>query len=137
MSVDEIQAEIERIEAERAAKRATALESVKRAEAERKLADLKALSAAEDELGVGKFAHVETPMGVVIVKRPNHMHFRKFIGSKDIGPDEAERLVHTCLVHPNKAVFAQIAEEYPAIPMQLASKCVELASGKQADLLGK
>ncbi|AKF06079.1 hypothetical protein [Sandaracinus amylolyticus] len=105
--------------------------------AEREVADAKAIAAAEEKFGRDKIATIKTPLGVVIVKRPNHMHYRKFIGAKDIGPDEAERLVLTCLVHPSRAAFEQIVEEYPAIPTIAATQVVDLAAGRQEELAGK
>lgn len=131
------QAELEQLERQREERAAEAAKSARLAALERSVADAKAIAKAEEDLGIGKFAAHKTPLGVVIVKRPNHMHYRKFIGSKDIGPDDAERLVLTCLVHPSRAEFQTLAEEYPAVPLEVASKVLDLAAGRQGELAGK
>lgn len=130
-------AEREAIENARQAREAEAAELARVEAAEREVADAKAILDAEEKLGRGKFATVPTPLGVVIVKRPNHMHYRKFIGAKEIGPDDAERLVLTCLVHPSRAAFEQVAEEYPAVPMVAAGAVLDLAAGRQSEIAGK
>lgn len=130
-------ADMEELERAREERHAAAARLAKVEAAERDVEDAAAIARAEDELGVGKFATVRTPRGVVIVKGPNHMHFRKFVGAKEIGPDEAERLVLSCLVHPTRAAFEVIAEEYPAIPLLLAGAIADLAAGKHTELSGK
>ena len=131
------QAELEALERAREERAAQAAKVARLAELERSVADAKAIAKAEDEHGVARFAAHKTPLGVVIVKRPNHMHYRKFIGSKDIGPDDAERLVLSCLVHPSRSAFEQIAEEYPAIPIEVAGKILDLAAGRQREISEK
>jgi hypothetical protein len=126
-------AELEELEKAREAREALAAES-KLEELEREVADAKAIAKAEEEHGAGKFAAVKTPLGVVIVKRPEHMHYRRFIGSKDIGIDDAERLVLTCLVHPSRAEFQRISEEYAAIPLEVAGRVLDLAAGRHAEV---
>jgi hypothetical protein len=130
-------AEMEEVERAREARAAAESKRARVEAVERDVADAKAIAAAEEKLGAGKFAAIKTPLGVVIVKRPNHMHYRKFIGAKEIGPDEAERLVLTCLVHPSRSAFEQIVEEYPAVPTIVASQIVDLAAGRQGEISGK
>lgn len=131
------QAELAAIEQAREARHAAAAERARVDEIERELSNAKAIAAAEESIGVGKFATVPTPAGVVIVKGPNQMHYRKFISAKELTPDDAERLVYQCLVHPSRGEFQAIAAEYPGIPMLAAGAVVELAAGKRAELKEK
>jgi hypothetical protein len=130
-------AELESIEQRRAARAAEEAKRNRVEAVEREIENAKAIADAEETLGIGKFATVNTPLGVVIVKRPQHMHYRKFIGLKEIGPDDAEKLARSCLVYPSRAAFERIGEEYPAIPMLVAGAVLDLAAGKQAELAAK
>lgn len=104
---------------------------------QREVEDEEAIAKAEDKLGKDKIAVVPTPMGAVIVKRPNHMHYRRFISLKDPSADDAERLVLNALVHPSRAAFQAIAEELPAIPVIAAGAVVDLAAGRKSEVTGK
>lgn len=129
------QAELAALEGLRAERREAAQKRTQLEAAERAVADARALAAAEETLGFGKFAAVSTPLGVVIVKRPNAMQYRKFtaaIGDK-FPIDELERLVIGCLVHPSKPEYATIADEYPQIPIEVGTLVHRLASGKAAE----
>lgn len=130
-------AELEAIEKAREVRAAESAERARVEALELELADAKAIADAEEKLGVGMFRTVPTPLGVVVVKRPNHMHYRRFIETKDIKSDDAERLVLSSLVHPSRAAFQQIAEEYPAIPMIAAGVVIDLASGRKAEIAEK
>lgn len=125
---------LEHAEEERAA--ATAKER-ELAAVRREVADRKAIDKAAEEHGEGKFALIRTDLGVVIVKRPNHMHYRRFINLKDPSSDDATRLVVQCLVHPDKAGFEALSEELPGVPMLAASAVIDLAAGRTKDLSGK
>lgn len=125
------QAEFEAIEREREA-RARADEKRRRVEAlERDARDARAIAKAEEEIGVGRFAVIKTELGAVIVKRPHHMHYRRFINLAEPKSDDATRLVLTCLVHPSRAQFDALIEELPAVPVIAASAVVDLAAGRK------
>lgn len=113
-----------------------ALEAELRAE-ELRAADAEAIAAAEASHGRDRIAVHHTPMGAVIVKRPSAMHFRRFSSLTKVGPDDAERLVQTCLVHPSRSAFDAIADELPAVPVDVAALCVDLARGERPEVSGK
>ena len=94
-----------------------------------RILDLEAVKAAREKHGKDKIAEVETCAGIVIVRAPNPMIFRRFIALGTPTPDDVERLVIACLVHPDRAAFQVVAEQYPAIPIDVAAKVLDLAKG--------
>lgn len=135
--IAEAEAKLEQLERAREERAAKAAKARRLEDLERSVADAEAIAKAEEDLGVGKFAAHRTPLGVVIVKRPNHMHYRKFVSLKEHTPDDAERLVLQCLVHPSKGAFQQISEEYPAAMLKVAELVVDLAAGRVSEVSGK
>lgn len=137
--------------AEIAAKReARATEQAKARELElalRELSDAEAVEKAECEYGASyaygeppngrKIATVDTDMGVVIVKRPNHVIFKRFQDSGASSTAEIERLVKPSLVHPSSAVFDRWLEDQPAILLRVAGACAELAGVRMREIAGK
>lgn len=136
------QAAIAEIEAKRAKREEAGAEAREVERLERKAKDDAAIADAEEKLGeLGlKFAAVETDLGVVIVKRPNPMVFKRW---QDLGADrmvksvEVEKLVRTCLVYPAAESFERLCEELPATPARLASAIVDLANGRAKEVSGK
>lgn len=123
------------------------------AEKKRKLAALKAeielekrraieaqvLSELEGKHGaVGKYlAVVETGEGIVVIKRPSQMQYKKFTDADKHTSDTFYRLVAPCLVHPTKAEWERINDAEPATLVKCANACVTLAGFTRADLEGK
>lgn len=112
----------------------TPLETVELAE--REAANAEALAEAEEAHGAigDELASVETHGGIVIVKRPNALFYTKIgreIGSKSDQKSEAAamRLIHHCLVHPERAEYDALIERYPAVPATLIGLIVKLAAG--------
>lgn len=103
------------------------------------LKNVQAVSEAEASHGpVGKKIRVvETSSGVVILKRPNHVLFRKFQDSGKVSTDECERLVRPCLVYPDAATFDRWAEEEPGIIVRAANACAQLAGIRAEEVAGK
>lgn len=107
------------------------------ADAARALADAKAIAEAERALGKKCLATYDTPRGVVIVKRPNHLLFRKFMDAGEMTVAVCEELIRPCLVHPSRDVFDSYSEEYPAIIIPVANRIAQLAGSRSKDQLGK
>jgi hypothetical protein len=108
-------------------------------EAEQSALDEEAIAKAEGEHGpVGaRLRAVPTPLGVVIVKRPNHLMFRKFMDAGSLKTVDLEKLVRSCLVHPSAQVFDRILEEVPAVVAEIANECAALAGAQRKELGGK
>jgi type II secretory pathway component PulM len=106
---------------------------------ERKLRDLQAITKAEDEHGtLGlKIAAVETPLGVVIVKRPNHVLFKRFQDSGATSTDDVDRIVRPHVVHPSLSEFDRILEELPATLMRCGDAVVRLAGFRAEEVQKK
>lgn len=131
------QAELDALDTAAAERAAAGAKERKLAATLLEVADKKAIAAAEAEHGAGKFAVIRTVAGAVIVKRPNHMHYRRFINLKEPSSDDATRLVLTCLVYPSKAAFEALIEELPAVPVLAAGAVVDLAAGRAGEVAGK
>ena len=114
----------------------------------RDLLDEEAVAAAEEKHGRSieygermvdgrKIAIVRTDLGVVIVKRPNHVIFKRFQDSGEANSEEFERLVRPCLVHPDSATFDRYLEEQPGILGRVAGAVATLAGIRMKELSGK
>ncbi len=124
----------EREERERLALMASELEAEERA-----LVDDRAILAAVEEHGpIGsKIAVVYTDLGAIVVKRPNHLHFRRFQDSEAVKSADLEKLVRPCLVHPSGSRFDEILEELPATLLRVGDAVVTLAGAKAKESAGK
>ncbi len=143
---EELKARIEKARAERAElTRSTAerdeIEALRsQAEAEeRALKDERAIAAAVQEHGpIGtKIAVVETRLGAIVVKRANHLHFKRFQDAESLKVVTIEKLVRPCLVYPDVSTFEQIMEELPAVWVPLANAISDLAGAKSKEAAGK
>lgn len=100
--------------------------------------DEAAIEKAETDIGpVGsEIGLVKTPAGVVIVKRPQKLIYQRFQHSK-MNDMDMEKLLGTCLVHPDRGAFDALQERWPALLMNtctvigvLAGHGMETATGK-------
>ena len=133
----------EEIEARRAARRAEAMQG----RAEQELIDLQALDDAEDQHGCQRVAefpldrHVVGLPCSVIVRAPTALEFKRYQDQvKNLTEKDASgrikfgtQLGETCLVYPSKEVFAQLKDEFPAMPLQIAERVVRLAIGARKE----
>lgn len=119
-------------EAERADARAIA-------RAEQALLDEQALQDAIEKHGdVGEeIATVQTPLGLIIVKRASSMRFRRFQDLEKPKTEEVLQLVSPCVVHPTPAQFSVILDKYPAALMTLAGQIIALAGQGSEELAKK
>lgn len=107
---------------------------------ERALRDEQALAVAEEEYGAvgSRIAVVQTDLGMVIVKRPNALHWRRFQDKGDkIKSQDFEQLVRPCLVHPDVSAFERILEELPATLIHFADAVATLAGARSKEVAGK
>lgn len=126
--------------AERGQKRDANRELLDQVEAEeRALKDEQAIEAAIEAHGpLGKkIAAVHTSLGVVIVKRPNHVLFKRFQDSGEATSDEFYKLVLPTLVHPARTVFDSLLEEQPGVLSRIASEVCLLAGVQLKAAAGK
>jgi len=96
---------------------------------ERGLADDRAIAAAVVDHGpLGKkIAAIYTDQGVVIVKRPHHVMWKRFQDSGETTTDEFEKLVLPCVVHPDRFTFVRYCEAQAAILGRCANQVAALA----------
>jgi hypothetical protein len=105
--------------------------------AERDARNAAALEKAELEHGAKKIAAVYTDSGVVIVKRPNHLLFRRFQDAGEHSTMALEKLVRPCLVHPDGGAFETILEELPGTLLRTANAVTDLALGRTQEVSKK
>lgn len=131
----EINARLEQIELARSEKE----QAQRLAVAERALADAELIEKAEAEHGELKkmIDAVRTPIGVVIVKRPNHVVFRRFIDEGKVTTTALEKLVRHALVHPTLPQFESMLEELPAVLLDCANAVSRLAGIRSEETAGK
>lgn len=107
--------------------------------AENRARDLPHIQAAEDEHAPIRI--VNTALGAIVVKRPHHLAYQKFmrkVGSeKGMNETDVWRLVRPCIVYPDAARVEGITEEYPGVTMRLGTAVIELGSGEVETTEGK
>jgi hypothetical protein len=144
----EIRAKRAELEAKKAAREESEDISTQIARESRELRDAQALEDAEQkygravEYGLGpadgrKLAVVHTDLGDVIVKRANHVLFKRFQDSGEATAQEFDKLVRPCLVHPDSTTFDRFLEEQPAILARVAGAVALLAGVRMKELSGK
>lgn len=101
------------------------------------LRDDRAIAAAELEHGAAKIAIVRTLVGCVIVKRPHHLIYKKFQETSETKIADLEKLVRSCLVHPDVGALERIIEEQPAAILQAADAVCQLAGVRAREVAGK
>lgn len=106
---------------------------------EREARDAPAIAKAEEEHGpIGeKIAVVKTGWGSVVLKRPNHVIFKRFQDKASAKSDDFLALVKPCVVYPDAKTVEVIVEEYPATLVDLADVVVELARGRAREVSAK
>lgn len=130
----------EAIDDERAKKEASAALAAEVEEEERKLANAQAVRDAEEKYGpVGKsIAVVPTDHGVVIVKKPNHVLFRKWRDSDDMTScAKMEEFITPSVVYPSRAQFGTIIQDQPALIDTVCTQVASLAGFRLKGAAGK
>lgn len=130
-----LEAELAQLEAEREAR----AKSTATADLRRKVADEKAIAAAEAAHGlVGKAIEViPTGAGVVIVKRANPLVYRRFMDQGKFTTEACDALARTCLVHPSIGAYEALIDDYPSTPVSAANAIARLAGVRATELSGK
>ncbi len=116
-------------------KRAAESASIKAVEdAERAAANAIAINAAEQEHGeIGRdIALVDTPYGVVIVKRPHQALFRRFQDSKGSTTD-VEKMSRPSVVYPDSTKLDRIYNDFPGVLLSVGLAVQALADGKRKE----
>jgi hypothetical protein len=137
--IREIKAQREQLADERLKREQECAEQELLEREERALRDEAAIAAAEAQHGpVGKrLAVVQTTEGVIIVKRPNPLVFKRYQDEGNHKSEAVDKLVRPCLVYPTKTEFDRICEEQPATLVRVGSHVVALAGFRQEEAAGK
>jgi hypothetical protein len=127
----ELKAKLAALKAEREAKLAPT-EADRVAALERDLADAEAYAKAQDTHGPTNVLGVKTASGVVIVKRANHLSFKKFVDKNDFTTPALEALIAPCLVHPSADQLDHYLEIEP-FKLQAISGAISRLAGNTSD----
>ena len=103
--------------------------------AERAAIDAEALDAAE--IAHGRVATVQTLMGLVILKMPGIVRFKRFRDQGESRFDEIDSFVRTCLVHPDPVAYEAITQAIPGTVDRCGNAVCELAGYVLRELQGK
>jgi hypothetical protein len=108
------------------------------ADEERAARDEAAIAAMEEKHGpLGeKIRAVYTACGVVIVKRPHHVLFKRYQDSKGKAAD-VQQLIYPCIVHPTTDELDKIIEEQPAELIAIGNAVCTLAGVRNEEVSGK
>lgn len=74
---------------------------------------------------------IDTLHGMVVVKRPAEMAYRKFSDLEKMTTSAAKELAQSCLLYPDKATFNEWASEEPAILARAANAACWLAGNRK------
>jgi hypothetical protein len=101
--------------------------------AKRKARDIDALAQLEAEHGLvdKDIKPLETLQGMVVVRRPKEMAYRKFADLEKMTTAAAKELALSCLLCPTKEIFNEWAQVEPAIIGRAAAACVWLAGNRK------
>jgi len=119
-------------DAERELKRATARE-------EQAIADEEAIAAAEREHGEMNvmIRVVNTAAGTVIVKRPNHLLFRKWADNGKSGSEDLEKLIRPNVIYPAIDAFDRMIGDQPGIMTDIGNAVAWLAGARAKENAAK
>ena len=86
----------------------------------------------------GRFIRrIDSPDGMVVVKRPAHVAYKQFVDNGKFTLDACNKLVLCCLVYPSKEAYTDLTDKSPAVVTAAANEIVKLAGFKAEDNSGK
>ncbi len=104
-----------------------------------KLKNDQVLECLESEHGAlgEKIAAVFGPRGVVVVRKPNTILFRKWVDEGKTTTAASIAFVRTCVLSPDQATFDEWLEERPGMLASLLHSCLMLAGFNAEEVAGK
>jgi hypothetical protein len=135
----EVRAKRSALAAERDAREQAEAVAKQLAAEERGLRDDEAIAAAVEKHGAvdQKIRLVHTDLGVVIVKRPHHILFRRYQESDNSSAEELEKLVLPNVVYPTRAEVEHLFQELPATLTRCGNAIAVLAGVRVKEVTGK
>lgn len=135
--VAKLKAELAALATSRAEKAATAAKSTEAERLRKQLKDAQAMAAAEDEHGKDNVRGVQTASGLVIVKRDDHLQYKRFMDRADFSTKRLEEQVARCLVYPDVDTLDKYLELEPFKLQTIAGAVSLLAGSKDEEIAGK
>ncbi len=103
----------------------------------------KTLVELEAKNGAGKVGRVSTAMGYAYFRKPTRGEWKRATQAGLLDQamkstaDAVEPMARACVLHPDREVFSQWIDEYPAIPVLCAGVLLELAGLTAKEVSGK
>ncbi len=104
---------------------------------ERAASDMQKLAELEQEHGAKRLLALETSQGMIVVRRPNNMLYKRFRDQGDAKTKDLEKLVRPCILHPDLGRFDNMVDEEPALLDRCANAVVKLAGFRAKEVSGK
>lgn len=106
---------------------------------ERKLREVAIVHDLERKHGRegAKIAVLETPEGIIVLKRPVITKYKAFAELEKITLDDQEQFVRDCLLYPDKTGWAAMVEAIPGIIVRAGKMCAALAGVRFTEELPK
>ncbi len=155
MSTSDLEKELAAVKAERAA-REEAREAANREKAlaaelakqKRGIVEDEKFAELLEEYGIGSIGRINTPHGMVVVKAPAPIVYRRLVDelalSEHANPrirksahDSLEKAVRQCRVYPDPAKFDELAEKVPTLVVVATNMAVDLGRAEAAEEQGK
>lgn len=106
---------------------------------QRDAADARLLAHAERELGpidTGAYGYVKTELGVVILKPPNELLWRRFQDQNNPSEETTRKFLDTCRFAPELELYEQILSAYPGVLGAIAKLVPRLAGYNEDRIVG-
>lgn len=129
--------ELKALQAARAEKAAVAAKATEVERLRKQLKDEHAWAAAQDEHGEDNVRRVLTASGLVIVKRDDHLQYKRFMDRADFSTKRLEEQVGRCLVYPDADTLDKYLELEPFKLQTIAGAVSLLAGSKDEEIAGK
>lgn len=145
----EVQALQERLERARVDRSELEEAEIKRKRLEKLRADVEAEERSlANEKKLAELEQIHGPQGkaikavyldaiMVVVKKPNHLHVKRFMDKEETKTEDLDMLVRPCLLYPSKAEFDALVEENAALLVKAANAVSYLAGFRREDLAKK
>lgn len=104
---------------------------------EQQIKDEAGLAKAQDAHGEANVMAVESASGLVVVKRDNHLQFKRYMDRGKFGTKENEELIARCLVYPSADALDGYIEKEPFLIQALAGAIGKLAGASADEFVGK
>ncbi len=137
--LEKLKAELRAVEARRTERSLSSAAAEELAAVKLELANSRALEAAEAKYGAldDYIATYSTKLGVVIVRRPHHVIYKRFADKQKLDMEAIMPLIKNALAYPDYTTFEGWLEELPGIAVPIANVICRLAGVRTTEISEK